>query len=120
MSGAVACSPASLPWHDHLVRRDLSAGAANQLWLADITQRRTLGGKVYLCAIKDVLSNRIVGYQIELRMKSSLAVHALNNGVARRADVADCALPTDRGSRFRSTKLVYALARTPWLGPWDV
>ena len=37
----------------------------NQLWLADITEHRTGEGKLYLCAIKDVLSNRIVGYSID-------------------------------------------------------
>jgi hypothetical protein len=37
-----------------------------------------------LCAIKDVFSNRIVGYSIDSRMKSRLAVAALTNAVARR------------------------------------
>ncbi|GAA4737381.1 hypothetical protein GCM10023350_21730 [Nocardioides endophyticus] len=53
-------------------------------------------GKLYLCAIKEVYSNRIVGYSIDARMKSRLAVGALHNAVARRAaagvDVAGCAL----------------------------
>ena len=57
--------------------------APNQLWLADITEHRTGEGKLYLCAIKDVYSNRIVGYSIDSRMKSRLAVAALNNAVAR-------------------------------------
>jgi putative transposase len=41
-------------------------------------------GKLSLCAIKDVYSNRIVGYSIDSRMKASLAVSALNNAVALR------------------------------------
>jgi transposase InsO family protein len=65
--------------------------------LADITEHRT-GGKLYLCAIKDVFSNRIVGYSINDRMKSRLAVDALNSAVARRGEVAGCILHTDRGS----------------------
>jgi hypothetical protein len=40
------------------------------LWLADITEHKTSAGKLYLCAIKDVFSNRIVGYSISDRMKS--------------------------------------------------
>ena len=39
--------------------------APNQLWLTDITEHRTDEGKLYLCAIKDVFSNRIVGYSID-------------------------------------------------------
>ena len=58
------------PVHDDLVHRVFSAQAPNQLWLADITEHRTKEGKLYLCAIKDVFSNRIVGYSIDERMKS--------------------------------------------------
>ena len=48
--------------HDDHVGRDFTASAANQVWLADITEHRTSEGKLYVCAIKDVFSNRIVGY----------------------------------------------------------
>ncbi|MEU7176575.1 IS3 family transposase [Micromonospora tulbaghiae] len=97
------------PVHDDLVRRDFTANGPNRLWLADITEHRTGEGKLYLCAIKDVWSNRIVGYSIDSRMKSRLAVNALHNAVARRGDVAGCVLHTDRGSQFRSRKFVRAL-----------
>lgn len=73
-------------------------------------------GKLYLCAVKDVYSNRIVGYCIDSRMKSRLAVAALNNAVARRGDVAGCVLHTDRGSQFRSRKFVRALGRHDMVG----
>ena len=36
------------------------ARAANQVWLADIAERCTGEGKLYICASKDVYSNRIV------------------------------------------------------------
>jgi transposase InsO family protein len=104
------------PVHDDLVRRDFTAEAANQLWLADITEHWTREGKLYLCAIKDVYSNRIVGYSIDSRMKSRLAVAALNNAAARRGDVAGCVLHTDRGSQFRSRKFVHALNRHAMVG----
>jgi len=41
-----------------------TAAAPNQLWLTDLTEHRTDEGKLYVCAIKDVFSNRIVGYSI--------------------------------------------------------
>jgi putative transposase len=47
------------PAHDDLVRRDFSADAPNQLWLADLTEHPTSEGKLYCCAIKDCFSNRI-------------------------------------------------------------
>src|SRR4051812_11868784 len=73
------------PVPDALVPRDFTAEATNRLWLADITEHWTHEGKLYLCAIKDVYSNRIVGYSIDSRMKSSLAVAALRNAVALRS-----------------------------------
>ena len=97
------------PVHDDLVERDFTAEGPNRLWLADITEHHTGEGKLYLCAIKDVWSNRIVGYSIDSRMKSRLAVNALHNAVARRNEVAGCVLHTDRGSQFRSRKFVRAL-----------
>ncbi|STX06983.1 Integrase core domain [Kocuria rosea] len=87
------------PVHDDLVERDFTANRPNQLWLADITEHKTAEGKLYLCAIKDVHSNRIVGYSIDSRMKSRLAVDALRSAVARRGQTAGCILHTDRGSQ---------------------
>ena len=108
------------PVHDDLVQRYFTAEAVNQLWLADITEHPTGEGKLYLCAVKDACSNRIVGYSIDSRMKSRLAVTALNNAVARRQasgdDVAGCILHTDRGSQFRSRKHVRALHRHAMVG----
>lgn len=113
------------PVHDDLcavidakgrLRHVFGAQAPNELWLSDITEHRTGEGKLYVCAIKDTYSNRIVGYSIDTRMKSRIAVSALNNAVARRGDVAGCVLHTDRGSQFRSRKLVGALNRHHMIG----
>ena len=103
------------PVHDDQVNRVFTAAAPNQLWLTDITEHRTGEGKLYLCAVKDVHSNRIVGYSIDSRMKSRLAVTAIDNAVARRHadgdEVAGCIVHSDRGSQFRSRKFVHALNR---------
>ncbi|WP_157502449.1 IS3 family transposase [Leucobacter celer] len=93
------------PVHDDLVQREFVAATPNELWLSDITEHWTSEGKLYLCAVKDVWSNRIVGYSIDAHMTSALAVTALNNAVLRRGDVRGCVLHTDRGSQFRSRKL---------------
>ena len=55
------------PIHDDLLKRDFTADDVNELWLTDITEHRTTEGKLYLCAIKDVFSGRIVGYSISNR-----------------------------------------------------
>lgn len=113
------------PVHDDLcavtddkgrIRHEFKAESANELWIGDITEHWTDEGKLYVCAFKDVFSNRIVGYSIDSRMKSRLAVAALNNAVARRRDVAGCVVHTDRGSQFRSRKFVRSLSRHEMVG----
>ena len=104
------------PVHDDLVERDFTAEGPNQLWLSDITEHRTGEGKLYLCAIKDVYSGRIVGYSIDSRMKSRLAVQALENAALMRGDVAGCVVHSDRGSQFRSRKMLRALSRHRMVG----
>ena len=104
------------PVHDDLVKRDFSADDVNELWLTDITEHWTDEGKLYLCAIKDVFSGRIVGYSMSDRMKACLAVNALDNAVSQRRDAAGCIVHSDRGSQFRSRKFVHALNRHPLIG----
>jgi putative transposase len=104
------------PSHEDLVRRNFTADAPNELWLADLTEHWTDEGKLYLCAIKDVFSNRIVGWSIDTRMKARLVVAAIEMAVARRGDVAGCILHSDRGSQFRSRKVHRALARHGMVG----
>lgn len=101
---------------DGQVRHVFSAEEPNRLWLVDITEHKTVEGKLYCCAIKDVHSGRIVGYSIDSRMKSRLAVQALENAVAMRGDVAGCIVHSDRGSQFRSRKFRRALTRHRMVG----
>ncbi len=94
--------------HDDLVHREFTANGPNELWLTDITEHRTDEGKLYLCAVKDVFSNRIVGYSIDDRMKASLAVAAIASAISLRAP-SGTIVHSDRGSQFRSGKFVRTL-----------
>ena len=107
------------PAHDDLVRRVFTASEPNRLWLTDITEHPTSQGKIYLCAIKDVFSGRIVGYSLSDRMRASLAVNALASAVQRRGGapvVAGCIVHSDRGSQFRSRKFLRELETHGLLG----
>jgi putative transposase len=97
------------PVHDDLVRRNFTAQQPNERWLTDITEHPTGEGKLYLCAIKDLYSGRIVGYSMDSRMKAALAVSALNNAVSLRGHPAGTLVHSDRGTQFRSRKYLHAL-----------
>ncbi|WP_164743336.1 DDE-type integrase/transposase/recombinase [Brevibacterium aurantiacum] len=85
---------------DGRTRHEFHADAPNQLWLTDISEHHTGEGKLYLCAVKDAYSSRIVGYSISSRMKARLAVDALEMAVARRGDVAGCKTHSDYAEVF--------------------
>lgn len=67
------------PAHDDVVRRNFTAEGPNRVWLADLTEHRTSEGKLYLCAVRDLYSNRIVGYSISDRIKARISAQAVNN-----------------------------------------
>ena len=103
------------PVHDDLVRRAFGARRPNELWFTDITEHPTAEGKLYLCAIKDAFSGRIVGYSMDHRMKASLAVAALRGAIGLRSP-AGTLVHSDRGSQFRSGKFVRLLRNHGLIG----
>lgn len=103
------------PVHDDLVRRAFGAKAPNELWFTDITEHPTGEGKLYLCAVKDAFSGRIVGYSMDSRMKASIAVSALRNAIGLRSPVRTV-VHSDRGSQFRSGKFVRLLRNNGLIG----
>jgi transposase InsO family protein len=76
--------------------------------LTDISEHPTGEGKLYLCAVKDACSTRIVGYSMDDRMPAALAVNALNNALSTR-DAPNAIIHSDRGSQFRSRAFVRAI-----------
>ena len=97
-----------------VTRHEFRADRPNEAWLSDITEHWTGEGKLYVCVIKDVYTNRIVGYSIDSRMKSSLAVAALNNAAARRSDVAVWFTPT--AAPVPKQEFVHAINRHSMVG----
>jgi len=96
--------------HDDLVQRNFTASSLDAVWLTDITEHPTLEGKLYICSIKDLCSNRIVGYAIDERMTAQLAVSALRSAMARRRPVGTVVVHSDRGSQFRARAFRAVLA----------
>ena len=95
--------------HDDLVNRDFTAQRPNQVWVTDITEHPTGEGKLYACLIKDLFSNRIVGYAIDDHMTRHLSVAALRTAVARRQPRGVTVVHSDRGSQFRARDFVAVL-----------
>ncbi len=88
--------------HDDHVQRDFTAQEPNTVWVTDITEHPTAEGKLYCCLIKDLFSNKIVGYALSERMTAQLAVTALRTAIARRRPKNIVIVHSDRGSQFRA------------------
>jgi putative transposase len=87
---------------DDLVARQFKPAAPNVLWVADITYLRTWEGWVYLAAIQDAFSRRIVGWAMADHMRSQLVVDALQMALARRRPAPGLIHHSDQGSQFVS------------------
>ena len=71
----------------------------NQLWVADLTYVAIPGGFVYLAAILDAWSRRVVGYAISRSMDARIAVAALKAAIKSRNPPKECIHHSDRGSQ---------------------
>lgn len=90
---------------DDLVKRQFRPAAPNVLWVADITYLRTWEGWLYLCAVQDAFSRRIVGWSMAEHMRSDLVVDALEMAIARRRPEAGLIHHSDQGSPIREPRL---------------
>ena len=81
----------------------------NQVWLADITYIRILTGFVYLAAILDAWSRKVIGYAISTVMDTSLTLEALRMAMARRDPGPGVIHHSDQGVQYASTEYVEEL-----------
>jgi putative transposase len=87
---------------EDLVDRAFMAAAPNRLWVADITYLRTWEGWLYLVAVQDVYSRRIVGWAMDSHMRTELVTDALQMALARRQPGPGLIWHSDQGSQFVS------------------
>lgn len=87
---------------DDLLDRDFTATAPNQRWVADITYLRTWEGWLYLVAVQDLFSRRIVGWSVADHMRAELVVDALQMALAQRRPQPGLTFHSDQGSQFVS------------------
>ena len=92
------------PVAPNLLKRDFTAEQPNQKWLADITYIPTLEGWLYLAAILDLYTRRIVGWAMAERMTGALTVKALEMAIQLRRPAAGLIHHSDQGSQYTDRK----------------
>jgi transposase InsO family protein len=93
-----------------LVRRDFRAVAPDRLWLTDITYVPTAEGWLYLAAIVDAFSRRVVGWALADHLRTELALAALQMAVQTRRPATGLVHHSDRGSQYTAGSYTTVLA----------
>jgi putative transposase len=92
------------PVAPNLLDRNFEADRPDRKWLADITYIATLEGWLYLAAILDLYTRRIVGWAMSDRMTSDLTTAALEMALLQRQPEAGLVHHSDRGSQYTDRK----------------
>ena len=90
------------PVAENVVNRDFAPSAKNQTWTADITYIPTDEGWLYLAAVEDLFTRKIVGWSMSDRIDSRLVVDALQMAIQRELPGAGLVAHSDRGVQYAS------------------
>ena len=92
--------------------RTFEAAAPNQVWLADLTYIPTGEGWLYLAAILDLHTRKIVGWSMRQTLHTEIALDALNMAVERQRPAPGLIHHSDRGIQYAAEAYRSALARS--------
>jgi transposase InsO family protein len=101
----------TLPIADNVLDRQFKPAASNLAWVADITYIRTHRGWLYLAAVMDLYSRKIVGWAMAPNMPAELVCSALQMAITQRNPPAGLIVHSDRGSQYASESHRALLAR---------
>ena len=90
------------PVHANLLQRNFTAESPNRTWTADITYIRTQQGWLYLAAVMDVFSRRIVGWAFSQRIDATLVRDALAMAIMHRRPGKGLVHHSDQGVQYAS------------------
>lgn len=92
----------SLPVAGNVLNREFTVSAPNHVWVTDITYLHTLEGWLYVAAVLDLFSRRIVGWAMESHMRGSLVHDALMMALQRRQPDEGLLHHSDQGKQYVS------------------
>lgn len=89
-----------------LVGRRFDQGALNKVWTSDITYLATGEGWLYLCAVRDGCSRRVLGWSVHDHLRADLVDQALTMAVVLRGALPDKIIfHADRGTQYTSSQI---------------
>lgn len=92
----------NLPVAKNILNRNFTVGSPNTRWVSDITYINTGEGRLYLAAVMDLDSKRVVGYVMKKYLTRELVIEALNTAIVNRRSGRGLIIHSDRGSQYAS------------------
>ena len=106
--------------------RELALSGVNQLWIADLTYIRLVEEFVFLAAILDAFSRRVIGWALDRRLDDELTLRALRMAITQRTPPPGLVHHSDRGSQYASGDYIDLLeanqtgiSMSRKANPWD-
>ena len=96
---------------DNRLARQFAPKAPNIAWCGDITEIKIKGKPLYLAAVMDLYSRKIVGFKISKNMDDSIVIGALQNAHKSRMEPSKVIFHSDQGTQYRSVAFVKQLFR---------
>jgi putative transposase len=100
-----------LPVAPNVLQRRFTPEEPNTAWVSDLTYIRTRSGWLYLAAVMDLYSRKIVGWAMASSMPAQLVCDALSMAIASRQPAPGLIVHSDQGSQYASAEHARLLAR---------
>ena len=94
----------TMPVSPNVLARQFEKALPNQAWVSDITYIRTRSGWLYLAAVLDLHSRKIVGWAMAPEMPATLVCTALQMAIVQRNPAAGLVVHSDRGTQYASAQ----------------
>lgn len=101
----------NFPVAENLLNRQFNPEQINQSWVADITYIRTRSGWLYLAAVMDLYSRKIVGWAMAPHMRAELVCGAMQLAITQRQPEPGLIAHSDRGSQYAGVTYQTLLTR---------
>lgn len=104
------------PVWPNVLKRNFVVDEPNVAWVSDITYIWTLEGWLYLAAVLDLFSRRIVGLAMDKTIAETLVLKAVRQAILRRNPKKGLIYHSDRGSQYASNNFKAVLAQNEFVG----
>lgn len=96
---------------ENQLKQNFHATRPNEKWVSDITYVRTQSGWLYVAAMMDLFSRKIVGLAMGHHLKQALVINAFRQAITHRGRPSQLIVHSDRGCQYTGERFQRELAK---------